>query len=206
MNTSSQYFQNAVDALAGLPGIGHKTATRLALFLMKQEKQKVLAFSNAIAEMKTRLQTCIHCNNISDEAVCQICNNPNRKPDIICIVEDIRDLMAIESTGQYNGLFHVLGGRISPMEGTGPADLSIDLLLQRIHATRPEEIIFALSPTMEGDTTAFFLYRKLADYALNITTLARGIGIGEELQYAHEGTLAQSIRQRMPFSVESQAY
>lgn len=192
-------FEDAVEALAGLPGIGRKTATRLALFLLKQEPQWVQRFGSSVIRMRNELCYCNNCHYIAETEVCDICRDPSRDAGLICVVEDIRDVMAIESTGQYKGLYHVLGGRISPMDGVGPSELTVNQLAERIEAGNIREIILALSATMEGDTTAFYVYRKIQGYDVHTSTIARGIGFGDELQYADELTLVRSIQQRLPF-------
>jgi recombination protein RecR len=196
---SSKVFDAAVDALSGLPGIGRKSAMRLALFLLKQDKERVSGLGTALIELASNARFCDVCHNLSDTERCGICSNPVRQGKGLCVVEDLRDVLAIEATAQFHGLYHVLGGRISPMDGISPADLNIDSLLNRMKTKEVEEVILALSPTMEGDTTAFFLYRKLAEFPCKITTLARGVGFGDELEYADEITLGRSILQRQPF-------
>lgn len=200
MNIPSKILENAVDQIASLPGIGKKTALRLALSLLKRSSVEVSDFTEAIAELKKSIQLCDTCYNLSDEKTCKVCANPIRDRGILCVVEDIRDVMAIESTNQYKGVYHVLGGIISPMDGIGPNDLRINELIERIANKPPvKEIILALSTTMEGDTTAFYLYRKLQDKELVISTIARGVSIGDELEYIDEVTLGRSILQRTPY-------
>lgn len=200
MNIPSKILENAVDQIASLPGIGKKTALRLALSLLKRSSVEVSDFTEAIAELKKSIQLCDTCYNLSDEKTCKVCANPIRDQGILCVVEDIRDVMAIESTNQYKGVYHVLGGIISPMDGIGPSDLRINELIERVNADLPvKEIILALSTTMEGDTTAFYLYRKLQDKELVISTIARGVSIGDELEYIDEVTLGRSILQRTPY-------
>lgn len=196
---SSVLLENAVRELSSLPGIGKKTALRLALHLLKRNESEVEQFGNAIIQLKKEIRYCKICNNVSDDESCKICSDLRRDAGIICIVEDIRDVMAIEATRQFNGLYHVLGGKISPMDGIGPGDLAIQLLLDRIREGLVREVILALSTTVEGDTTNFYLYRKLAAYPVEISTIARGIGIGDELEYADEITLGRSILNRTPF-------
>jgi recombination protein RecR len=196
---SSKVFDDAVEALSGLPGIGRKSAMRLALVLLKQEKERVNGLGTALIELATNARFCDLCHNLSDTDRCGICVNPVRQGKGLCVVEDLRDVLAIEATAQFHGLYHVLGGRISPMDGISPSDLNIESLMDRMKQGEFEEVIFALSPTMEGDTTAFFLYRKLAEFKLKITTLARGVGFGDELEFADEVTLGRSILQRQPF-------
>lgn len=200
MNLPSKYLDAAVEQLSSLPGIGKKTALRLILNILNRSEEEVENFSNSFLLMKQKVQNCIICKNITDSETCSICSNPKRDNSIICIVEDIRDILAIEATQSFNGLYHVLGGIISPMDGIGPKDLNIDSLIARISENKPLEIIFALSATMEGDTTNFYLYKKLNSFDLKITTLSRGVSIGAELQYADELTLGRSLLQRQLFN------
>ena len=193
-------LENAVNQFAKLPGIGRKTALRLVLHLLKQEKSEVGGFAQALVSLKNEIRYCAVCKNISDTEVCSICNDTARIRDIVCVVETIKDVMHIENTGQYRGLYHVLGGVISPMDGVGPADIEIESLIQRVQIGEIKEIILALNPTMEGDTTCFYLYKKLLHYPNTISTIARGISIGDELQYADEVTLGRSIVHRVPFA------
>lgn len=195
---SSSLLENAVNEFARLPGIGKKTALRLVLHLIKKDVNEVNAFSGALQKMREEIKFCSRCHNISDKELCNICNNISRRQDMICVVENIRDVIAIESTQQYNGLYHVLGGIISPLDGIGPDQLQIDSLVQRVKTEQNEEIIFALSPNIQGDTTIYYIGRKLKDLPLKITTIARGIAFGGELEYADEMTLARSISNRMP--------
>lgn len=199
MEIPSRLLQEAVDQFASLPGIGRKTALRLALHLLRREKEEVNAFSNSFSRLRNEIQYCQKCNNISDHQICHICANTKRNPALICVVEDIRDIMAIENTGQYNGLYHVLGGIISPMDGIGPNELHIDSLINRIPEDDVKEVILALSATMEGDTTNFYLYRKLAQFNVDVTTIAKGVSIGNELEYTDEITLGRSIVNRTLF-------
>jgi recombination protein RecR len=201
MNLPSKYLDRAVEQLSSLPGIGKRTALRLALQLLKRDTSEIHAFTDAISDLKTHTKQCEKCNNISDSEVCHICANPSRESSILCVVEDIRDVMAIESTHSFKGLYHVLGGIISPMDGIGPSDLFIDSLVKRIESGGIIEVIFALSPTMEGDTTNFYLYKKLANFDILITTLSRGVSVGSELQYADEITLGRSLLQRQQFKI-----
>lgn len=201
MNLPSKYLDRAVEQLSSLPGIGKRTALRLALQLLKRDSSEIQAFSNAILELKSNTHSCKTCNNISDSIKCSICSNNNRDHSTICVVEDIRDVMAIESTNSFKGLYHVLGGVISPMDGISPSDLYIDGLIKRIENGGIKEIIFALSPTMEGDTTNFYLYKKMKDFNVFTTTLSRGVSVGSELQYADEITLGRSIIQRQEFKL-----
>ncbi|MFM7662535.1 MAG: recombination mediator RecR [Bacteroidota bacterium] len=201
MNLPSKYLERAVEQLSSLPGIGKRTALRLALQLIKRDAAEIQTFSDAISELKTHTKQCKICNNISDSEICAICSNPSRDGSIICVVEDIRDVMAIESTHSYKGLYHVLGGIISPMDGIGPSDLYVDSLVKRLESEDITEVIFALSPTMEGDTTNFYLYKKINSYEILITTLSRGVSVGSELQYADEVTLGRSLLQRQQFKI-----
>lgn len=196
---SSKLVESAVNELARLPGIGRKTALRLVLYLLKKEEHFALSLGNSLIKMRNEIMFCNECFNISDSEVCEICANPNRTKEIICVVEDIRDVMAIENTGQYKGVYHILGGIISPMDGIGPNELHIDSLVNRVSQGSVQEIIMALSTTIEGDTTNFYLYKKLKDFEIAISTIARGIAIGDELEYADEVTLGRSILNRTPY-------
>jgi recombination protein RecR len=195
---SSTLLEKAVNEFAKLPGIGKKTALRLVLHLIKQDEKEVTHFSETIAEMRNQIKFCNRCHNISDKETCNICANPSRKQDIICVVENIRDVIAIESTQQFNGTFHVLGGIISPLDGIGPEQLNIEPLINRISKEETKEIIFALNPNIQGDTTIYYIGRKLKETPVKITTIARGIAFGGELEYADEMTLAKSISNRIP--------
>jgi recombination protein RecR len=199
MDFSSKLLENAVNEMSQLPGIGKRTALRLVLHLLKQPKEQALALSESIKELREEIIFCSNCHNISDVALCEICANPSRKAKIVCVVEDIRDVMAIENTSQYRGHYHVLGGKISPMDGIGPGELTIESLIKKVSEGEIEELIFALSSTLEGDTTNFFIYKQLEPYAITITTIARGISVGDELEYADEVTLGRSILHRIPF-------
>ncbi|WP_068839900.1 recombination mediator RecR [Pontibacter akesuensis] len=199
MNFPSKLIENAVEELAKLPGIGRKTALRLALHLLKEESEESFSLANALVKMRTEVKHCKQCHNISDTDVCDICANPLRDKAVLCVVSDIRDVIAIENTSQYKGLYHVLGGVISPIEGIGPSDLHIDSLLERLPKSEVREILLAISPTMEGDTTAFYLTRKLRDFDLRITTIARGVPVGGELEYTDEITLGRSIVERTAY-------
>lgn len=199
MNFSSKLLEDAVAEFSKLPGIGQKTALRLVLHLLNQDKAEVEKFGVAIGRLRNEIQFCSVCMNISDTPVCQICASHKRDRSLICVVEDTRDVMAIENTSQYNGLYHVLGGLISPMDGIGPADLQIDSLINRVKAGEVQEIIFALSATMEGDTTIFYLDKRLKSFNINISTIARGIAFGGELEYVDEITLGKSIASRVPY-------
>ncbi len=201
MKFSSKHIENAVEQLASLPGIGKRTALRLVLQLLNRSEVEIQQFSDAFVAMKQHVKKCQTCGNISDMEICSICLDENRDHSIICVVEDIRDVLAIESTNMYKGVYHVLGGIISPMDGVGPSDLNIQSLIARSTSGHVIEIIFALSPTMEGDTTNFYLYKKLNTAPVMITSLSRGVAVGTELQYADEVTLSRSIMQRQPFSV-----
>ena len=197
---SSSLLENAVNEFAKLPGIGRKTALRLVLFLLKQPEQEVDAFGNAFIQLRKEIIYCKVCHNISDTEVCRICGNPSRDHETVCVVENIKDVMSVENTQQFRGVYHVLGGIISPMDGIGPKDLEIDSLIQRVQDENVKEVILALSTTMEGDTTNFYIFRKLAPSNIKITTIARGIAIGDELEYADEVTLGRSILNRVEFT------
>ena len=199
MNFSSKLLENAVAEFAKLPGVGQKTALRLVLHLLKQEKADVEQFSSTVSKLRNEIQFCTTCYNISDQAVCEICASPKRDQSLVCIVEDTRDVMAIENTNQYNGVYHVLGGLISPMDGIGPSDLEVDSLVERLKQSEAKEIIFALSATMEGDTTIFYLDKRLKHFNLKLSTIARGIAFGGELEYVDEITLGRSITTRVPY-------
>jgi recombination protein RecR len=200
MNTySSRLVETTVNELSRLPGIGKKTALRLTLHLLRQEIAVVDALGNAIIRMRQEIRYCRVCHAISDGDVCEVCSNSKRDQALVCVVEDVRNMMAIENTGQYNGVYHVLGGMISPMEGIGPNDLNISSLLERVAAGDIKEVIMALSTTVEGDTTNFFLFRKLKEYNLFISTIARGIAIGDDLEFTDEITLGRSIVNRLPY-------
>lgn len=199
MNFSSKLIEEAVNAFASLPGIGKKTALRLVLHLARQPVESTEQFAGAIANMRRNIRECERCHNLSDSALCAICSNTRRDASLVCVVEGIRDVMAIEDTGQYRGLYHVLGGVIAPIEGIGPAELNIDSLVQRATAGEIKEVIMAISPTIEGETTIFYISRKLRDLGVNISTLARGISFGGELEYADELTLGRSIVARVPY-------
>ncbi len=196
---ASKLLESAVNELSRLPGIGKKTALRLALHLLKKDPQVAEALGNSIIRMRSDIVFCRRCHNISDSDTCDICASPRREQGMICVVEDVRDVMAIENTGQYTGLYHILGGIISPIDGIGPNDLNIDSLVRRVQEERPREVILALSTTIEGDTTNFYLYRKLKEFGLSITTIARGVSVGDELEYADEVTLGRSLLNRLPY-------
>lgn len=199
MEFSSKLLENAVYEMSQLPGIGKRTALRLVLHLIKRPKEQTQYLANALQNLRNDIKFCENCHNISDVAICEICSNPKRDEGLVCVVEDIRDVMAIENTGQYRGLYHVLGGKISPMEGIGPQDLSIADLVTRIKKGKVQELIFALSSTMEGDTTNFYIYKQLQGLPIRTSTIARGIAVGDELEYADEVTLGRSIVNRIPF-------
>lgn len=199
MNYSSKHLEKAVEEISHLPGIGRKTALRLALHILQQDAESVTALSSSLLELKEKVVYCKSCGNLSDKIICEICVNPARDKSLVCVVEDIRDVMAIENTGQYRGIYHVLGGIISPMEGIGPSDLNINSLITKCTEGTIREVIFGLSATMEGETTTFYLYRKLADFDIDLTSIARGIAVGDQLEYADEVTLARSIANRVPY-------
>lgn len=198
MNLSSNLLEAAVKEFSQLPGIGKKTALRLVLYLLKQEENTVTQFSETIIRMRREIKFCKLCHNIADQELCSICSNASRKKETICVVENIRDVIAIESTEQYNGLYHVLGGVISPLDGIGPEQLTLESLSNRVNSGDAKEIVFALSPTIQGDTTIYYIRKKLNNTSLTFTTIARGISFGGELEYADEMTLAKSIRNRLP--------
>lgn len=204
MNFSSKYLERAVEEINALPGIGKKTALRLALHLLRSDPKRVQALAQSLVQMVEKLQRCRSCGNISDHEICDICADPRRDTALVCVVEDIRDVMAIENTGQYRGIYHVLGTLISPMEGVGPGDLFLQALIDKAEAGRLGEIIFALSATMEGETTAFYVYRKLQQYKLPMSVIARGIAVGDQLEYADELTLGRSIVNRTPYEQSMQ--
>jgi len=195
---SSSLLENAVNEFAKLPGIGKKTALRLVLHLIKQNKDEVTNFSKAISLMREEIKFCVRCHNISDATLCNICSNRSRKQGLLCVVENIRDVIAIESTQQFNGIYHVLGGIISPLDGIGPDQLTIDSLVERVQKEEVTEIIFALNANIQGDTTIYYIGKKLKGITVKITTIARGIAFGGELEYADEMTLAKSISNRIP--------
>jgi len=200
LNTySSKLLEDAVNEFAALPGIGRKTALRLVLSLLKRPVNEIEQFGNTIIRLRSNINYCKNCNNISETEICNICSNPKREKSIVCVVEDIRDVLAVENTNQYIGLYHVLGGIINPMEGIGPSQLNIESLVEKAGKGTIDEVIMALSTTMEGDTTVFYLYKKLKPYNIKISTIARGIAIGGELEYADEITLGRSIVNRTPY-------
>lgn len=198
MQLSSSLLENAVNEFAKLPGIGKKTALRLVLHLLKQDPKEVLHFGEVIAKMRSEIKFCHRCFNVADGDICSICANSMRKQEMICVVESIRDVIAIESTQQFNGTYHILGGIISPLDGIGPDQLNITTLINRISKEKTEELIFALNPTIQGDTTIYYIQKKLPPGLVRITTIARGIAFGGELEYADEMTLARSLQNRLP--------
>ena len=199
MNFSSKLLENAVDEMSQLPGIGKRTALRLVLFLLNQPNSQTVKLSKSLVDLVEGIILCKNCHNISDLELCEICTNNKRDKSVVCVVEDIRDVMAIESTGQFNGVYHVLGGKISPIEGIGPNQLNIKSLIEKIRSKNVSELIFALSATMEGDTTNFYIFRQINDVDIKITTIARGVSVGNELEYTDEVTLGRSILKRIPF-------
>lgn len=199
MEFSSKLIEKAVNEMSQLPGIGKRTALRLVLHLLKQPKEQTGFLSQALVAMREDIKYCESCHNISDSTRCEICSNKNRNHQIVCIVEDIRDVMAIENTGQFRGIYHVLGGKISPIDGVGPSQLNITSVVEKVKSGVVNEIIFALSSTMEGDTTNFYIYKQINDCEIIISTIARGISVGDELEYADEVTLGRSILHRVPF-------
>jgi len=198
-NFPSKLVDDAVNEFSRLPGIGRKTALRLVLHLLKQDSNITEAFGNAIIKMRNEIKFCKECHNISDTEICHICANPFRDKTIVCIVEDIRDMLAVENTNQYRGVYHILGGIISPMDGIGPGDLNIDSLIKKVSGGEVKEVIMALRTTMEGDTTNFYLYKKLHEFPVSISAIARGVAIGDELEYTDEITLGRSIINRTPY-------
>ncbi|MBR9854213.1 MAG: recombination protein RecR [Algicola sp.] len=205
MEFSSKLLENAVYEMSQLPGIGKRTALRLVLHLLKQPEERTELLVNALQKLRNEVNFCKNCHNISDTEVCEICANPKRDETMVCVVEDIRDVMAIENTSQYNGLYHVLGGKISPMEGVGPQDLNIPSLIKKVKDGTVKELILALSSTMEGDTTNFYIYKQLEGLKVTTSTIARGISVGDELEYADEVTLGRSIINRVPFETSIKA-
>ncbi|MHA7943379.1 recombination mediator RecR [Formosa sp. 3Alg 14/1] len=199
MEFSSKLLEKAVNEMSQLPGVGKRTALRLVLHLLRQPESQTVQLAQALINMRTEIKFCKSCNNISDNVLCEICSNPRRQEEIICVVEDIRDVMAIENTSSFKGLYHVLGGKISPMDGIGPHDLNITSLVNKVKEGRVKELIFALSPTMEGDTTNFYIFKQIQGLDVVTSTIARGISVGDELEYADEVTLGRSILNRIPF-------
>jgi len=199
MEFSSKLLENAVNEMSQLPSIGKRTALRLILHLLRQPKEQSYQLAEAISKLREHINFCTSCHNISDTEICDICSNPNRDKTYICVVEDIRDVIAIENTGCFKGLYHVLGGKISPMDGIGPQDLTINSLVEKVKSGQVKELIFAMSPTMEGDTTNFYIFKQLKDYDVVTSTIARGVAAGNELDYTDEVTLGRSIVDRIPF-------
>ena len=195
----SKLFEEAVNEFSRLPGIGRKSALRMVLHLLKFNKEEVNRFGEALINLRQQISYCKNCHNISETEVCNICSDRKRDSELICVVEDIRDVMAIENTNQFKGVYHVLGGIISPMDGIGPSQLTIESLIQKVEQQKFREVVFALSTTMEGDTTLFYIFKKLKPFDIQITTLARGVAIGGELEYADEVTLGRSIVNRVPY-------
>ena len=199
MEFSSKLLENAVNEMAQLPGIGKRTALRLVLHLLKRPKEQTAQLIQALEAFRNDIRLCSNCHNISDTDICEICSNGRRDSSIVCVVEDIRDVMAIENTAQFKGHYHVLGGKISPIEGVGPHDLTIESLVGKVAQGEISEVVLALSSTMEGDTTNFYIFRQLQKYEVKLTTIARGISVGDEIEYADEVTLGRSILHRVPF-------
>lgn len=199
MEFSSKLLENAVNEMAQLPGIGKRTALRLVLHLLKQPQSQTAQLTQALSKLRETIKYCKSCHNISDVEVCEICANPQRDKSLVCVVEDVRDVMAIENTSQFKGLYHVLGGKISPIDGVGPQNLQIASLVTKVKQGQIKELIFALSSTMEGDTTNFYIYKQIEQYNVKVSTIARGISVGDELEYADEITLGRSIVNRIPF-------
>ena len=197
---NSNLLDTAVSELSKLPGIGRKTALRLALHLLRKEKEESVALGESIISMREQIRYCERCHNISEEEECELCSDPSRDPTVVCVVENVKDVMAVEATHEFNGLYHVLGGLIAPLDGIGPSDLEIDSLVERVGKEGVKEVILALSPTVEGDTTNFYIFRKLEGTGVEVTVLARGISIGNELEYTDELTLGRSLLNRIPFN------
>jgi recombination protein RecR len=199
MEFSSKLLERAVSEMSQLPGIGKRTALRLVLHLLKQPVEQSVFLSEAILELRKNIKNCMSCHTVSDTSLCEICANEKRNHFVVCVVEDIRDVLAIENTGQFNGIYHVLGGKISPMDGIGPHQLKINSLVDKVKNGKVSEVIFALSSTMEGDTTNFYIYKQIKDFNVVTSSIARGVAIGDELEYADEITLGRSIKHRVPF-------
>ncbi len=199
MDFSSKLLENAVYEISQLPSIGKRTALRLALHLLKQPEERSLRLASALVNLRSHIQYCKKCHNISDTDICEICQNPIRDTSVVCVVEDFRDVMAIENTGQFSGVYHVLGGKISPIDGVAPSNLNIVSLVEKVKSGNVKELIFALSNTVEGDTTNFYIYKQIESFQVVVSTIARGIAVGGELEYADEITLGRSIVQRIPF-------
>ena len=206
MELPSKLLENAVNEMSQLPGIGKRTALRLVLHLLKQPAEQTEMLSSALTAMRNDIQYCKECNTISDAEICGICSNASRDKSVICVVEDVRDVMALENTGMFKGVYHVLGGKISPIEGVGPSQLKITTLVDKVKEGNVAEIIFALSSTMEGDTTNFYIYRQIKEYEVKTSTIARGIAVGDELEYADEVTLGRSLLNRIPFETSIKPY
>ena len=199
MEFSSRLLANAVDEMSQLPGIGKRTALRLVLHLLDQPQEQTNALAASLTELKKNIKKCRNCHNISDQELCEICSNSSRDEKLVCVVEDIRDVLAIEATQLFNGQYHVLGGKISPMDGIGPSQLTIDSLIKKVKNNQVDELVFALSSTVEGDTTNFYIYNQLKDTSVKLSTIARGIPVGDDLEFADQITLGRSITQRVPF-------
>ena len=200
MDYPSKVLAKAVEEISGLPGIGRKSALRLALHLLKQPESQAIALGDSLKKLVTEIKYCKECHNFSDSEICEICANPKRNDELICVVEDVRDVMAIENTGKYRGKYLVLGGKIAPMEGIGPNQLNISSIERKLQIGVAKELIFALSATMEGDTTAYYIYKKFKNFEVNFSTIARGISVGDELEYADEISLGRSIQNRLPYN------
>ena len=200
MDYPSKVLAKAVEEISGLPGIGRKSALRLALHLLKQPESQAIALGDSLKKLVTEIKYCKECHNFSDSEICEICANPKRNDELICLVEDVRDVMALENTGKYRGKYLVLGGKISPMEGIGPNQLNISSIERKLQIGVAKELIFALSATMEGDTTAYYIYKKFKNFEVNFSTIARGISVGDELEYADEISLGISIQNRLPYN------
>ena len=199
LNYSSKLLENAVEEMSRFPGVGKRSALRLILHLLNQDEEHTIDLAKALVKLRTEIKFCKNCHNISDSELCEICQSSKRQSEIVCVVEDIRDVMAIENTQQYKGLYHVLGGKISPMDGVGPQNLNIESLVNKVKDGKIDEIIFALSSTMEGDTTNFYIYKQIQNYKVKTSSIARGISVGDELEFADEITLGRSIINRQPF-------
>ena len=200
MDYPSKVLAKAVEEISGLPGIGRKSALRLALHLLKQPESQAIALGDSLKKLVSEIKYCKECHNFSDSEICEICANPKRNNELICLVEDVRDVMALENTGKYRGKYLVLGGKISPMEGIGPNQLNISSIERKLQIGVAKELIFALSATMEGDTTAYYIYKKFKNFEVNFSTIARGISVGDELEYADEISLGRSIQNRLPYN------
>lgn len=204
MEFSSKILEKAVQEMSQLPGIGKRTALRLVLHLLKQPKEHTEILAQSLIDVTQNIIFCKKCHNISDSEICEVCSNPKRNHSLVCVVEDVRDVMAIENTGQFRGVYHVLGGKISPIDGIGPSNLTINSLVEKVKSGEVSEVIFALSPTMEGDTTNFYIFRQIKECEVIFSTIARGISIGDELEYTDEVTLGRSIQKRIPFEISLQ--